>query len=205
MTNKYKIFFNNRILWVGGYNPITDKQLYQAAQKYTNQQELQQFITHFRENEAIESAIIYNEQADELMENVIKCFKYIEAAGGVVTNINKEVLVIHRLGVWDLPKGKIETGESPEIAAIREVEEECGISQLTINQNITDTYHTYELKGKQVLKKTYWYAIDCKSNEKPTPQQEEDITMACWTSDLTEVLRHTYPSISDVLHTAGYR
>ena len=205
MTNKYKIFFNNRILWVGGHNPITDNQLYQAAQKYTNRQELQQFIDHFRENETIASAIIYHEQAEELMENVIQCFKYIEAAGGIVTNKNGEIMVIHRLGVWDLPKGKIETGESPEIAAIREVEEECGISQLSINHKITDTFHTYELKGKPVLKRTYWYAIDCASTEKPTPQQEEDITIACWTTDLSKVLSHTYPSISDVFIKAGYR
>jgi 8-oxo-dGTP pyrophosphatase MutT (NUDIX family) len=204
MTNKYKIFFNNRILWVGGYNPVTDKQCYQAVQKYTNRQELQQFIEQFRMNETCNNALLYDDNADNLMDEVIACFKYIEAAGGVVKSPDNEILVIHRLGVWDLPKGKMEEGENPKETAVREVVEECGITAPEIDNKLTDTYHTYELKGKHVLKKTYWYAMTALCKELPTPQHEEDITQACWTNNLSEVYDNTYPSIQDVLKQGRY-
>ena len=53
---------------------------------------------------------------------------HIEAAGGLVVNAAGKLLVIERLGVWDLPKGKLESGETAQVAALREIEEECGIS-----------------------------------------------------------------------------
>ena len=50
----------------------------------------------------------------------------VPAAGGLLTNDQGELLCIHRLGHWDLPKGKLEPGEILEEAAAREVQEECG-------------------------------------------------------------------------------
>jgi len=104
-----------------------------------------------------------------------KAHKHIEAAGGLVINQADALLVIHRLGYWDLPKGKLEKGESPEIAALREVEEECGISDLNIIKQLTESYHTYEHKGKMVLKRTYWFLMNYRGTEKLIPQTEEDI------------------------------
>ena len=59
--------------------------------------------------------------------------KHIIAAGGVVFRIEHEVvsiLLIFRNGVWDLPKGKLEKGESIEMCASREVSEETGTLSL---------------------------------------------------------------------------
>jgi len=107
---------------------------------------------------------------------LFKDYKFIEAAGGIVVH-NGKYLFIKRLGVWDIPKGKLDKNESPEHAAVREIEEECGIRQPKLISKLVDTFHTYEHKGKWVLKKTYWYLLE--STEKKlnlVPQTEEDIT-----------------------------
>ena len=109
-------------------------------------------------------------------EAFLKAHKVIEAAGGIVVNSDQELLVIERLGVWDLPKGKLEKEETPQEGALREVEEECGISNLSVKHQLPDTFHTYELKGKRVLKRTYWFLMGYAGNEKLVPQTEENIT-----------------------------
>lgn len=129
-------------------------------------------------------------------------FDLIVAAGGKVTNNEGKTLFIFRLGKWDLPKGKLEKKESVEQAAIREVEEECGISQLTILNHIKDTYHIYELNNKLVLKQSIWYEMKTTDTAKLVPQTEENITDARWmtTKEIENiVLKNTYPSIKEVL------
>ena len=48
-----------------------------------------------------------------------------------------------RLGVWDLPKGKVEKSEDIEQAAVREVQEECGLVDVRLVAPLTSTWHTY--------------------------------------------------------------
>ena len=129
-------------------------------------------------------------------------FRIIEAAGGVVRNEKGEILFIFRLGCWDLPKGKIEEGEEIEEAAIREVEEECGIENLTISKRLPDTYHTYELRGDQILKRTYWFEMNTSFEGVLTPQLEEDITKVCWVkpNEMDTYMENTYSSIEWLLH-----
>lgn len=95
----------------------------------------------------------------------------------------------------------MEKKETTEIAALREVEEECGISNLTIIRPITKTYHTYKLGKKDILKKTYWFEMVFTGTQKPVPQTEEEITEVKWIKerDLNEVTQNTFPSIIDVL------
>lgn len=92
-------------------------------------------------------------------------FKVRKAAGGVVENEYNELLWIYRFDKWDLPKGHIEAGESKEIAAIREVEEECGISQLNIKKELETTYHIFKHKEKWVLKISYWFLMSTKNRK----------------------------------------
>ncbi|MCF6365405.1 MAG: NUDIX domain-containing protein [Bacteroidales bacterium] len=124
-------------------------------------------------------------------------FKYIEAAGGIVTNENKELLVIHRFEIPDLPKGKIEEGETPEDAAIREVKEECGINNIRITEEVQSSYHIYTCKNKRILKKTYWFKMQHLGNQMPVPQTAEDITKVEWCNILKvkEHKQHTYSSL----------
>ena len=129
-------------------------------------------------------------------------FTIIEAAGGIVQNENKEQLFIYRLKKWDLPKGKIEKGENIEEAAIREIEEECGVDQLIINKPLADTYHLYQLKGEIIFKKTYWFAMTTSFTGQLVPQLEEDITAVEWLTPSQikdKVLGNTYASIAALL------
>jgi 8-oxo-dGTP pyrophosphatase MutT (NUDIX family) len=109
--------------------------------------------------------------------------------------------MIRRNGVWDLPKGKVDPGEQPEQTAIREVEEECGIASLQLGGLVAITYHTYEMKGKAILKRTYWYEMRYGANGEATPQLEEGITEVEWVSPslIEKYLQNTYGSIKEVL------
>ena len=127
----------------------------------------------------------------------------IEAAGGLVFNKDGDILMIFRNGKWDLPKGKLEIGESVEECAIREVEEECGIYGLDITEKLLETYHTYNLSGKEILKRTYWYKMRTDFDGELVPQIEEGITKVSWVEKgkISEKLKKSYGNISDVLKT----
>ena len=131
------------------------------------------------------------------------CAKYclIIAAGGVVYNAEDQILMIFRNQKWDLPKGKLEIGEDIQQCAIREVEEECGISNLKIIGKLQSTYHTYEIHGKSMLKHTYWFKMNTDYISKLTPQIEEGITKVEWVSkkDIPKKLKNTYASIKQLL------
>lgn len=127
-------------------------------------------------------------------------FKVIKAAGGVVMK-NQEILFIYRNGKWDLPKGKLEFNESIEVCAVREVEEECGISQLTIVKELAATYHTYLQDEENVLKITNWFLMNCTEDSSLTPQKEEGIELVEWKNEqgIKLALGNTYPNIKLVL------
>lgn len=109
----------------------------------------------------------------------------INAAGGVLYRFKDslaEILLIKRNGFWDLPKGKVEIGESIEDAAIREVEEETGVKKISIRSYLCETYHEYVQKGVSYGKTTYWYLMDSNGFDEDTkPQIEEGITDTEWT------------------------
>ena len=127
-------------------------------------------------------------------------FTVIEAAGGVVMK-NHEMLFIHRNGKWDLPKGKLEIDESIAVCAVREVAEECGISQLTIVKELASTYHTYRQAGENVLKITYWFLMECTDESSLTPQKDEGIDLVEWKNKqaVQLALENTYPNIKLLL------
>jgi len=112
--------------------------------------------------------------------NLLKKFQVIEAAGGIVKNPRGELLAIFRLGKWDLPKGKMEKGEKPEETARREIAEECGITGHKLIGKICDTYHTYKMGNKKILKKTHWFAFIINKVAELTPQIVENIEEAQW-------------------------
>jgi len=134
-------------------------------------------------------------------KEIFKNHKYIEAAGGIVQRDNG-YLFIKRNGVWDIPKGKLEKGETPKIAAIREIEEECGLIAPKIKKHLIDTWHTYPHKGKNVLKRTYWYwLMEGDEVTELVPQTEEGITELNYYAlyDFIYIQQNTYLSIIDVM------
>jgi 8-oxo-dGTP pyrophosphatase MutT (NUDIX family) len=143
-----------------------------------------------------------SDSIDKGFDKLKKAFKPIYAAGGLIENNNK-YLFIFRLKKWDLPKGKLDMGESPEEAAIRECEEECGITKLTILNELPSTYHIYKYKGSFALKKIFWYTMSTKYNGILVPQIEEKIEKVEWfdkTQILDIVIPNTYPAILDVIN-----
>ncbi len=125
------------------------------------------------------------------------------AAGGVVINNQKEVLMIFRNEKWDLPKGHLEKGETIAQCAVREVEEECGIRNLELVEKIIITYHTYPYKGEEVLKENHWFLMRYTGNQLLKPQLEEGITKVEWKSkkEAEVCLQNSYGSIKDVFQS----
>ena len=147
------------------------------------------------------AGIIYNRDFSKLKTEFFKHFDLIKAAGGLVKNTNGEILLIFRRGKWDLPKGKLDEGETITECAKREVQEETGLQQLEVGKPIQITYHTYVQFGKHILKESHWYAMKATGNEKLIPQTEEDITQIIWAKkeDLNKYYSNTFPTIIEVL------
>lgn len=196
----YKVFFKDRIIFLADKSDRVNFEGMVYA--WIEGESLEGLILQFDEDENKEAICIVGEDLELLFEHFASCFKYIEAAGGKVFNSNGEILAIYRLEKWDLPKGKVEKGESIREAAVREVEEECGISDLKIVKELNSTYHTYWLKGKHVLKQTYWYQMSYSGSETLVPQTEEDIQVVKWLSPdkLDEFKANTYASILEVIN-----
>jgi len=139
--------------------------------------------------------------AKAFLKAVTKRVVLIEAAGGLVKNEYGEYLFIYRHDKWDLPKGKIEKEERVKEAAVREVEEECGIKVSALGKKICKTYHAYTSRGEVVLKKTHWFDMQCNGQKKLLPQKEEGITDVRWfkKAHIEPIIANTFPSIMDVL------
>ena len=128
-------------------------------------------------------------------------FTLIQAAGGLVENEQGEYLIMFRRGKWDLPKGKMDEGETPDQTAIREVMEETGLNNVMLLSHILNTYHIYTQYGKQILKETFWYNMKVSGVQSLTPQTEEDIEQVKWIrlEDWKLYANDSYASIREVI------
>lgn len=147
-------------------------------------------LTVYRDNQPV---TIKNEQDWALF---VGQYTIIHAAGGIVTNENDEILMIFRYGCWDFPKGKVEAGEDWQTAALREVQEETGLQDISLHEPLPNTYHTYTLHDTPILKITHWYAMQAPA-QSLVPQTEEDISQAVWVprTEVAERLRDSYLSL----------
>ena len=137
----------------------------------------------------------------ESWENFSKKYRLIDAAGGLVYNSKNQVIMIYRNEKWDLPKGKLEYGESIEQCAIREVKEECGVLDLKIIHRLKETYHTYNISNEKILKRTFWFKMKSSDKGVLVPQIEEGITKVVWVDsiDIPNNLKNSYGNIIDLL------
>lgn len=158
-------------------------------------------LLHEINKERFHAGIIFGKDLSKLKKQFFKHFHVIQAGGGLVKNIDQEILLIFRLGKWDLPKGKLDENESIEECALREVSEETGLTHLKIIRPLEVTYHTYVLFGKHNLKETHWFEMSATKAEKLIPQTEEDITEIKWVKkeELSPFLLNTFPTIATVL------
>ncbi len=124
----------------------------------------------------------------------------IKAGGGLILNENEDILMIYRRGKWDLPKGKLDEGETIEQCAVREVQEECGLGEVWIGRELCTTTHFYEMNDTEVKKLTTWYLMLAPNAQELKPQSEEDIEKCEWVSNqrAKELLEDSYPTIREV-------
>ncbi len=151
--------------------------------------------------------IIQTAQPGKVKAAVFAAYDCWEAAGGLITNPEQEILLMFRRGKWDLPKGKLDPGETIEACALREVTEETGLKNIHIEKNLVTTFHTYRLRdGRAILKQTHWFKMNFTGAELTVPQIEEDILDIQWVRkiNLEKYLKYSYPNIREVFVAAGY-
>jgi ADP-ribose pyrophosphatase YjhB (NUDIX family) len=146
----------------------------------------------------VRGKLLIRGNAEQLFGIIKNDCKYVEAAGGYVLNSLGQSLIIIRNGLYDLPKGKIEPGEDPETAAVREVNEETGVSP-KIERKLLNTYHFYRWGDEKevTVKKTYWYLMTLQGNSATKPQTEEGITSCLWMDDamIDDVTKRTHRNL----------
>jgi len=195
----YKVFFKDRVIFLGDKSESMNFRC--MVYLWTEGDNLEAIVSDFDADENKAALFFASEDTEALFAEFKNQFKYIEAAGGLVFNEDNHLLAIHRLGKWDLPKGKVEKGETIVEAALREVEEECGISNLQLGDELESTYHTYWINNTWMLKRSYWFRMAYSGQEDLVPQTEEDIERVDWlpTNQLEEFKANTYASILEVM------
>ncbi len=203
----YKIYINETPLYLKSTDAVqgvvaTENELiaaYPGKPKF-----LLNYVDMLEKSNRLAAITIHAEDVEVLFNVFAAHYKIVEAAGGVVFNQEKNILLIFRRGFWDLPKGKIDAGETKEAAAVREVQEETGLQQLELGESLGETYHTYKEGKTRILKRTYWYTMYT-SETNLVPQTEEDIEQAVWV-ELAPFLAEEdriYGSIRDVVQPLG--
>lgn len=158
-------------------------------------------MIHEMQLEKVHAGVFIHPDLEALKKAFFKKFTFIQAAGGIVQNEDGELLLIFRRGKWDLPKGKLDKGESLEDCAVREVEEETGLKQVKLVEPLLITYHTYHEGTKFILKESHWYSMKVSGQQELVPQTEEDILETKWVAaeSLEPYLKNSFPSVVDVL------
>lgn len=184
----YKVFVNEKKLLLSKQSENLEKTL-----GYENVTSLE-IALDLLENTSVKELNVFGENIDEIWSEFQKLFRIIEAAGGIVSKPNGDILFIKRLGKWDLPKGKMEKGESREESAVREIEEETGLQNVELLGFINTTYHIYiERNGDKVLKCTHWFEMSFDGEDTSKPQIEEGITEVAWKNTL-QIEEEVFPS-----------
>jgi 8-oxo-dGTP pyrophosphatase MutT (NUDIX family) len=205
MLNEVSIYFEKRkIVLTENVESHFNKQ-FGLFTHYSTPQELSKILEFFQTTPDVQNVFISGKDFQTMIDEFSCMFRVVEASGGLVQNSNGEYLFIFRYGKWDLPKGKLEPDEKIEDAAVREVSEETGISNIKLSDHIFDTFHTYRLGNATILKKTHWFSMRYDGTEPLIPQESEDISVAKWVSEnqIKEVLKNTYDTIFEVLAKAG--
>jgi len=202
----YKVFFNGSTILIDSeMNKSLNNNIAKTFDS-ASYDVVSQIILQVESVGNLSDFLILNSDDDSVWKQFKSRFVEIPAAGGLVKNTDGSLLFIKRLGVWDLPKGKIEKRETPELAAIREVEEECGLSGMYVVKQLDSTFHIYRspyltFPRNLVLKETKWFLMNYSGAETPVPQAEENIEEVAWLSpsNLSQVYSNTYSSLSDFL------
>jgi len=158
-------------------------------------------VEALEQDPAVTGAVLVARDTDAAWERFCALHRFVQAAGGCVSDEQGRLLAMRRLGRWDLPKGKVDPGEALDAAAVREVQEECGLKQVRCGVPLCVTWHTYTREGRRHLKRTDWYRMEASASEPLTAQVEEGITEVRWltAAEVQAMKADTYPSLLPVL------
>jgi len=201
----YEVFWNDRKIVITTSENI---RFIKAAVRFENinsPDEVKDWFLDFTRSESVSAVLSHPIPEEFWKEMFVPAFNPVPTAGGIVIR-DENLLFIFRNGKWDLPKGKIDAGESAEEAALREVAEECGIKGHHIIKKLPSTFHIYQSPypdsfGQWILKETHWFEMSYQGNESGTPQINENITKIKWfaKNELEEVLANTYENLKSVI------
>lgn len=194
----YKVFIENRpIIFAQNDALLTNTYCIASELLEKGEEDLALIVKSVPKKKNI---VVLSDQIEEEFTRIFSDYDFIEAAGGIVKR-KKKYLFIKRNGFWDIPKGKLEKKESIEEGAVREIEEECGITSPIIVNRIGITYHTYRYENKPTIKKTYWFALEYDGPKLVKGQLDEGITKVEWLKidELDKVKKKTFPSILEVI------
>ena len=197
----YKVYVNNKEVIFENIQNIPSSDNYIKFEQLPGSSKLDSIIHDFERDEEQLTLEFLSENPRNLFLMFAGSYHLIYAAGGVVRTPEGEMLWIFRNGKWDLPKGKRQRNEKFSTCALREVEEETGLRNLKITNELPQTLHTYMENGKRILKRTFWFEMHADKTQTLTPQTEEGITKVKWIakSDINRVRRNTYRSIINLL------
>ena len=202
MKAAYRVYFDDRPLFI--ISEKVDKVI--AGAQVINDASQESIISAIQMMDQKQQACVVIKSPEPLatFELFKKQFHFIQAGGGLVKNGKNEYLFIFRRGKWDLPKGKLDPGETILECALREVKEETGIVTVEAGDHLVNTWHVYHEKGKFILKESVWFYMSTTGYEELTPQTEEDILEIKWLKkeDWSTIYDETFPSIKDVLKAA---
>jgi 8-oxo-dGTP pyrophosphatase MutT (NUDIX family) len=201
-----RIYFNAKTLYLTDeITPELDDYLHRKETIFIDELDGHTVATmiHEMEQDTIYQGVFLHHDVTALLEAFKKKLTLVQAGGGFVYH-EKDVLLIHRRGKWDLPKGKLDDGETIEDCAVREVQEETGIQNVAIEKPLLTTYHTYHQGGDHILKESHWFLMKAAGKEQLKAQTEEDITECCWVpmDKLEGYVINTHGSIRDVVKVA---
>lgn len=201
----HKIYFDRRTIIICRPEEATLSDPNAVEFHFKQPSDISALVEMFELSSTLEKIYIPSAEPEDCYKKICGEFREVNAAGGLVENRRGDYLLIKRDGLWDLPKGHQEAGEDIKVTALREVQEETGVDDLSLGDLICVTDHCYKRNGIWHLKHSWWYRMYYLKPLDLTPQTEEDITKAAWVakSSLPPFLKNTYPSIKEVFLTAS--
>ncbi len=193
----YKVFYNQKPINFTTVLGENSKKTPLFFIKYANANS----ITKALKDKTVTEVYLYHSNPDKFEKHFFRTFPFVEASGGLVQHQDGRFLFIYRNNKWDLPKGKIEKNETLINAAIREVSEETGVSDLVVKRSLPITYHIYNANGKFKVKKTNWFLMKSNYTGPLVPQIEENIQMAVWkrNTEIPKLMENAYENIKIIL------
>jgi ADP-ribose pyrophosphatase len=101
--------------------------------------------------------------------------EHSDSVGIVALDNNENIILVEQFRIaagdslLEIPAGKIEKGETPRMAALREMNEEIGYTG-----NLTPLFHSYLAPGYDTEKMYFFIASDLKISKKKLPQDEDE-------------------------------